>query len=572
MGNSYRKALVILGLVFCLFLSTQVYAGKIVAWGSNESGQSNAPAGDDFVAVAAGGHHSLALKRNGSIVAWGNNSVGQCTVPSPNTDFVAISAGYHHSLGLKSDGSIVAWGWNEQGQCNVPWPNTEFIAVSGGVEHSLGLKSDGSIVAWGRNGYGQCNVPEPNTDFIAISGGRLGSIGLKSDGSIVAWGNNSMGECDVPLPNTDFVAIEAGYHHSLGLKSDGSIVAWGYNLYGQCDVPLPNTGFMAVVGGGYCSLAIKTDGSVLAWGDNQRGACNVPEPNTEFVAIDSAGYLGAHSLGLKADIVYNLPPIADADGPYTVYVGDTLTLDANGSTDADGDIVSYMWDLDDDGDGVFETDAGGQPIFDVNYTYLESLGLLVNHTYNIHVQVTDSKQQSDVNDSTLTILPKLALVVSVDIKPTSCPNPLNVKSSGVLPVAVLGSEALDVSEIVPTSIQLAGVEAIRNDYEDVATPVLDANDCNCTTDGPDGFLDLTLKFKTQRIVEAIGNVNDGDVLTLPLTGVLFGERPIEGADCVFIRGKHKPFNKADINKDGIVDMLDFAIITDNWLQSSIVED
>ncbi len=391
MGNSYRKALVILGLVFCLFLSTQVYAGKIVAWGS----QSNAPAGDDFVAVAAGGYHSLGLKTDGSIVAWGNNRYGQCTVPSPNTDFVAISAGYHHSLGLKSDGSIVAWGWNEQGQCNVPLPNTEFIAVSGGVEHSLGLKSDGSIVAWGRNGYGQCNVPEPNMDFIAISGGRLGSIGLKSDGSIVAWGNNSMGECDVPLPNTDFIAISAGCHHSLGLKSDGSIVAWGYNLYGQCNVPLPNTGFVAIAGGAYCSLAIKTDGSVLAWGDNQRGACNVPEPNTEFVAIDSAGYLGAHSLGLKADIVYNLPPIADAGPNQIAYAWidniAEVVLDGNDSYDPDGDSLTYLWSWEIDSE-LYEANS-------VSPTIELPVG---EHT--IELIVNDGLDDSEPNCTTVTVI------------------------------------------------------------------------------------------------------------------------------------------------------------------------
>jgi len=115
-------------------------------------------------------------------------------------------------------------------------------------------------------------------------------------------------------------------------------------------------------------------------------------------------------------------------------VGDTLTLDASGSVDEDNDIVSYMWDLDDN--NSFETDAGGQAIFDVNYTYLQLLGLLVDNTYNIHVKVTDSEQQSDTTDSTLTIVPKPALEVAVDIKPTSCPNPLNVKSSAVLPVAI----------------------------------------------------------------------------------------------------------------------------------------
>jgi hypothetical protein len=175
------------------------------------------------------------------------------------------------------------------------------------------------------------------------------------------------------------------------------------------------------------------------------------------------------------------------------------------------------------------------------------------------------------------ISPYNPIAVVVDIKPGSCPNPLNVKSKGVLPVAILGSEDFDVNAVDVASIRLAGVAPIRGSYEDVGAPVIDANDCNCTEDGPDGYLDLTLKFKTQEIVEPIGEVNDGDILPLELTGVSFDETPIEGADCILadcilVRGKHKPLNIADINKDGVVNMVDFAIFADNWLQSSIVED
>jgi len=159
----------------------------------------------------------------------------------------------------------------------------------------------------------------------------------------------------------------------------------------------------------------------------------------------------------------------------------------------------------------------------------------------------------------------------IDIKPGSCPNPLNVKSRGLLPVAVLGSEDFDVTTVDIASIRLAGVAPIRSSYEDVATPVSDSNECECSTEGPDGFLDLTLKFETQGIVEALGEVGHGDELILRLTGVLSDETPIEGSDCVIIRGKHKPINKADFNGDGTVDMADFAAFAENWLQSSIVE-
>jgi hypothetical protein len=72
-------------------------------------------------------------------------------------------------------------------------------------------------------------------------------------------------------------------------------------------------------------------------------------------------------------------------------------------------------------------------------------------------------------------------------------------------------------------------------------------------------------------MEAIGEVNHGDELMLELTGVLLYEAHIEGSDCIIIRGKHKPLNRADFNGDGIVDMADFAAFSENWLQSSIVE-
>jgi hypothetical protein len=124
--------------------------------------------------------------------------------------------------------------------------------------------------------------------------------------------------------------------------------------------------------------------------------------------------------------------------------------------------------------------------------------------------------------------------VDIDIKPQSCPNPLNVKSKGVLPVAILGSEDLDVMTIDLTSIRLEGVAPIRSSYEDVAAPVIDGQECECTTEGADGFTDLTLKFETEEIVSALGEVIDGEVLALTITGVLSDETPIEGTDCITI--------------------------------------
>jgi hypothetical protein len=162
--------------------------------------------------------------------------------------------------------------------------------------------------------------------------------------------------------------------------------------------------------------------------------------------------------------------------------------------------------------------------------------------------------------------------VAVDIKPGACPNPVNVKSKGVLPVAILGTEEFDVSTIDPASVRLNDVEPIRSSLEDVAAPLTDPNECECTTNGPDGFIDLTLKFKTQDIVESLGEVKTDDILTLPLTGVLYDGTPMEGEDCIVIVGRHKPINIADVNEDGVVNVLDMTIFAQNWLESSIVEE
>ena len=139
----------------------------------------------------------------------------------------------------------------------------------------------------------------------------------------------------------------------------------------------------------------------------------------------------------------------------------------------------------------------------------------------------------------------IKIAVPIDIKPTSCPNPLNVGSKGVLPVAILGTPDLDVTVIDPASVKLEGIAPLRWSIEDVATPIANgAEECDCTTEGPDGFDDLTLKFDMEEVVDALDAVNDGDVQPLSLTGNLRPEygsgTMVEGSDCVAILKKDKP--------------------------------
>ncbi len=165
----------------------------------------------------------------------------------------------------------------------------------------------------------------------------------------------------------------------------------------------------------------------------------------------------------------------------------------------------------------------------------------------------------DANNPTFITLPNLtepvtisiaAISAPLDIKPQSCPNPINTRSRGLLPVALLGAADFDATEVDVSSIQLAGVSPLRAELEDVATSYEPytgkAGALDCTEEGPDGFLDLALKFDKQAVIRSmegfLGGLADGEVLYLELSGSLSGEYgglPVVGEDVVIIRSKGK---------------------------------
>lgn len=119
----------------------------------------------------------------------------------------------------------------------------------------------------------------------------------------------------------------------------------------------------------------------------------------------------------------------------------------------------------------------------------------------------------------------------LDIKPGSCKNPFNVTAKGVLPVVLLGSDNMDVSAIKTDSLLLNGVAPVRTVIDDAAALTEEGA---CETDFADGYNDLVMKFDRQAIVAAIGDVEDGEVVTLTLTGSSFGDEAIEADDIITI--------------------------------------
>ncbi|MBL8863485.1 MAG: hypothetical protein JNK02_15955 [Planctomycetes bacterium] len=136
---------------------------------------------------------------------------------------------------------------------------------------------------------------------------------------------------------------------------------------------------------------------------------------------------------------------------------------------------------------------------------------------------------------------------SLDIKPTSCPNPIQVGSNGgnaAVMIALLGKATQNVLDVDPASVAiwredcLAGpVYPVSYGYEDVAAPWQRDVRCGCTTQGPDGFVDLRLRFERAQLVQGLGlaNLPQGSTHRLVLTARTFSGCELVASDCVRIQ-------------------------------------
>jgi len=124
---------------------------------------------------------------------------------------------------------------------------------------------------------------------------------------------------------------------------------------------------------------------------------------------------------------------------------------------------------------------------------------------------------------------------ALDIRPGSCPNPLNLRSKGVFRASIIGSQRADVGQIDTSTICLQGAEALSIRAMDIAGPPPD-EECGCPSKGPDGYPDLVLTFSTQDVVDAMGEIAASKSPRLYLTGRLWDGTSFSTSDCVRIVG------------------------------------
>ena len=112
------------------------------------------------------------------------------------------------------------------------------------------------------------------------------------------------------------------------------------------------------------------------------------------------------------------------------------------------------------------------------------------------------------------------VTVTIDIKPGSDPNSINLKDSDVVALAILSTPDFDASSVIPSSVEFgpdgATIAHRAGHLEDVRPK--------------DGLLDLVLHFRTRDTGIACGDTS------ATLTGETFSDQAIEGEDSVRIVG------------------------------------
>jgi streptogramin lyase len=269
-----------------------------------------------------------------------NGSIGRITpngggllefpIPTPNSYPNAITQGPDGNLWFTETGG------NKVGRITPAGVITEFTIPTGGARP-----------------YGITSGPDGNLWFTESASGNVGRI--TPTGVIT--------EFHITGGSTATFGITAGPDGNLWLTKQ----VFGSDANGQ---PIENDLFR-----------VSPAGQLTA-------VCPVPTANSgpDQITVGPDGNLWFTELfGNKiGQLILNQPPVANAGGPYTIYAGNSLTLDGSRSTDPDGDPLTYSWDS--NGDGVYGDATGVSPT--LTWSQLQALGIGAG-TFNVSVQVDD---------------------------------------------------------------------------------------------------------------------------------------------------------------------------------------
>ena len=345
------------------------------------------PSQKDWVAIATGDNHTVALKADGTLWSWGSNQYGQLGDGSgldlakparlgEDSDWSGVFAGGDQTFAIKSDGSLWGWGCNHCGQLGVGsrknhsvpvqiGTDRDWSAVSTRYDHAVALKADGTLWGWG-NITGMCvhfshcgdDVLYPvqigqDDDWIEVSASDYFGVALKADGTLWVWGGDYLanGSFETPVQignDSDWSCVSAGGNHAAALKADGSLWTWGWLYYGAVgngatgsnEYALepgriaPESDWISVHAGAAQTFAVRSDGALWAWGENSKGELADGTVADRCVPVQTAFHRPWDAVSAGQDHVVGLQP----DGTLWAWGKGEFGERGDGARDIDGDV------------------------------------------------------------------------------------------------------------------------------------------------------------------------------------------------------------------------------------------
>jgi alpha-tubulin suppressor-like RCC1 family protein len=276
------------------------------------------------------------FNKSGTLWTWGQGDYGVLGLgnvisrSSPVqvgslSDWMQVAVGERHMLAIKTDGTLWAWGRGTYGRLGIG-VNTHrsspvqvgaltWKAIACTYSGSLAIRSDGTLWAWGYNFYSELGLNDninrsspvqvgTQNDWITISCGNAASFGMRSDGTLWAWGYNTYGRLglnDSILRSSPtqigsgtewhFMDCQSGTSTTIAIRKDGTLWAWGYGELGQIgDNSITNrstpiqigdlSNWIKVFGSGEANcVALRKDGTLWTWGENYYGSLCLNDAN-----------------------------------------------------------------------------------------------------------------------------------------------------------------------------------------------------------------------------------------------------------------------------------------------------
>jgi hypothetical protein len=253
-------------------------------WGSNNTGERDAPSGTTFKNIDASDFISCGVTTDGDVECWGEGYYGALIPPSG--DFSVVTTGHSFACAIDTSQAIECWGTHGSGpipgRISSP-PSGTFKSVSAGYTHGCGVTAGGDLECWGDGSYGETSPPSGT--FKSVDVGRGQSCAINTSGEIECWGMGFWGTGTPPEGEFEMLSVSLRGKHGCAVATDGTVECWDMATatsdplsvwaLGSPHVP-PDERFQWVSAGRKHTCGMTVDGEYSCWGNDVVGQCTPP--------------------------------------------------------------------------------------------------------------------------------------------------------------------------------------------------------------------------------------------------------------------------------------------------------